>query len=146
MFELSSQFHKQIPLLSRKKTITIIDDIEKIRIRFKALEGLKAIMTISSLYKSLELEAGGEKNPIDLIHEELPTKFSKMKPETEEYEVAQKMLNTMGPTHTKFDLDLIEVYKLDNATQKAENWAFRKVKSRLLWFGGRKTEHAHIMK
>jgi hypothetical protein len=56
------------------------------------------------------------------------------------------MLKTMGPTHNKFELELIEVYRLNNSTQKAENWAFRKVKSRLLWFGGRKTEHASILK
>ena len=52
----------------------------------------------------------------------------------------------MGPTHKNFDLELLEVYRLNNEQQSAENWAFRKVRSRLLWFGGRKTEQAHVLK
>jgi hypothetical protein len=66
----------------------MVDDIEKIRARFKVLEGLKAALTVAEIYKSLHLEAGGEKNPVDLIHEELPTKFMKMKSDSPEFEIA----------------------------------------------------------
>ena len=78
IFELSSNFAKVVPLLSKKKTINLIDDIEKIRARFRILEGLRSVMTICEIYKGLILERGSEKNPIDLIHQELPTKFMKV--------------------------------------------------------------------
>jgi hypothetical protein len=103
-------------------------------------------MTIAEIYKSLELEQGGEKNPIDLIHQDLPTKFMKIASDSKEFDLVGKMLNTMGPNHSNFTLELVEVYNLVNSAQKAENWAFRKIKSRLLWFGARMTDHAHILK
>lgn len=78
IFELSSNFAKVVPLLSKKKTINLIDDIEKIRARFRILEGLRSVMTICEIYKGLNLERGSEKNPIDLIHQDLPTKFMKV--------------------------------------------------------------------
>lgn len=102
-------------------------------------------MTISELYKSLNLKAGGEKNPVDLIYDETPTKFIKMNSESDEVNLAKEMIKTMGPTHKNFELEVIECYRLNNDTQKAENWAFRNVKSRLLWLGARKTEFAHIL-
>lgn len=85
IFELSSSFARVVPLLSKKKTISIIDDIEKIRARFRILEGLRSIMTICEIYKGLQIERGSEKNPIDLIHQELPTKFMKIQSSSEEF-------------------------------------------------------------
>lgn len=103
-------------------------------------------MTICEIYKGIQLERGSEKNPIDLIHQELPTKFMKVKSSSEEFQVVEKMLGVMGTTHTNFSLELIDVFNLSNQTQKAENWPFRKLTSRLLWYGGKHTDVAHIMR
>lgn len=116
IFELSSNFAKLVPLLSKKKTISLIDDIEKIRARFRILEGLRSIMTICEIYKGLHLERGSEKNPIDLIHQELPTKFMRILNTSEEFQVVEKMLGVMGTTHTNFSLELIDVFNLANQT------------------------------
>lgn len=146
IFELSDQFDKYIPLLRRKSTVNLIDDVEKLKIRFMVVEHLRDIITSVELFRAIEMKSGAEKNPIDLIYSRLNTHLEKVERESEAYELVLQMMTTHGENHNAFELELKDVFYLKNEEQDVSFYPFRKLERKLLWLGGRNSKISSVLK
>lgn len=146
IFQLSEKFDQYIPILRRKANVNLIDDLDKLKMRFSVVEHVRDVLPSVELYKAIVMKSGAEKNPIDLIYGKLETHLVKIEKETEEFELVVQMMGTHGKNHGTFELELRDVFALKNNEQEVNFYPFKKINRKLLWLGGRASKMGCILK
>lgn len=146
IFGLSEKFDKFVPMLRRKSSVNLIDNLDKIRTRFTVVEHLRDIITPVKLYKAIQMKSGAEKNPIDLIYNRLGFEISKVEKESKEHDLVLQMMGTHGEIHQNFELELRDIFSVKGDEIEVDFYPFRKLDRKLLWLGGRESKMANILK
>lgn len=135
VFELSSKFSELIPQMNQRSSSFLIDDILKLRQKFSTVCQLRGVVTYLELIKELDLFSGNEFNPIDNLFPKLKTTLVRIPNQSEERVKIEQGLVTHGKKHSRFDLNLRDLYRIEKEDQRAAFWPFRKLNRKLLWHG-----------
>jgi poly [ADP-ribose] polymerase len=133
--DLSSQFYSLIPHNFGKKKPPAIDTLDLIKQKTDMLESLSNLEIASKLLK----KHSATSNPVDDAYNSLKCELVPVDPTSEEYSLVQKyMKNTHGPTHSSYNLEIAQLFKVDRQGEKQrfESSSYKQNK-RLLFHGSR---------
>lgn len=136
--EASNRFYTMIPHDFGVKRPPIIDTIETIT---KKTEMLESLLEMEVAYGLLKEETDEKKNPVDAHYEQLKTEIHPLKNGSEEFELLHNYVkNTHAPTHTNYNLEVEEIFKVVRKGEDRRYKPFKRLHNRqLLWHGTRKS-------
>ena len=148
LLHLSNRFYTLVPHNFGMRAPPIIDSIDRLKAKIEMVELLVDVEIATSLLKQTEEELG--KNPIDIRYEKLNSDILPIEKSAEEYKLVKQYLqNTAGPTHDKYKLKLLEIFKVDRFGESERfdqfvDSAMRK-NIKLLWHGSRLSNFVGIL-
>lgn len=142
--DASNKFYTLIPHSFSVKRPQVIDSIKLVNAKNEMLESLLSMETI---YGFLEGENGSKINPLDACYEKLRTDIVPLDKTSAEFKLLVGVVkNTHGPTHGKFSLEVLDIFKV---VRYGEDERFREFRSmsnhRLLWHGSRLMNYVSIL-
>lgn len=142
--EASNRFYTMIPHDFGVKRPPIINSIEAVSEKNEMLESL---LQMELAYGLLKEEGDEEKNPLDGHYEQLKTDIVPLDKSASEYELlCNYVKNTHAPTHTNYNLDIEEIFKVVRKGEDRRYKPFKKMHNRqLLWHGSRLTNFVGIL-
>ncbi|XP_057375283.1 poly [ADP-ribose] polymerase 1-like [Daphnia carinata] len=137
LVDVSNQFYTLIPHDFGRKTPPVLDNCEIIKSKLDMLESLMEIEVAFNLLKTGD--AVKDKNPIDAHYEKLNTEIEVLDKSSEEFKLIETYAkNTHGATHTRYTLEVEEVFKVVRKDESERFQPFSKWHNRrLLWHGSR---------
>lgn len=102
-------------------------------------------MELEVAYNLMKTSSGD--NGVDSYYEQLKTEIDVLDRDADEFTIIREYVkNTHAPTHSQYDLDIVEVFKVKRHGEEKRHKPFRKLHNRkLLWHGSRKTNFAGIL-
>lgn len=93
------------------------------------------------------MKTSGDDHSIDAYYEQLKTNMDVLDETSEEFSIIQEYVrNTHAATHSQYELDIVQVFKISRLGEEKRFKPFRKLHNRkLLWHGSRKTNFAGIL-
>ncbi|KAG8550183.1 hypothetical protein GDO81_027891 [Engystomops pustulosus] len=145
LLDLSNRFYTLIPHDFGMKKPPLLDNVDYIQAKVQMLDNLLDIEVAYSLLKGGTNDA--EKDPIDVKYEKLKTGIKVVDKESEEAKVIhQYVKNTHAETHNAYDLEIIDIFKIDREGEGQRYKPFKQLHNRqLLWHGSRTTNFAGIL-
>lgn len=142
--DASNRFYTLVPHSFGTEMPPILDKLDAITEKIQMLDSL---IEIELAYSMLNEETDSNTNPIDGHYEQLKTDLTVLEKETEEFKVLQKYVqNTHAETHRDFELDVVDIFKVNRKGEDRRYKPFRKLHNRkLLWHGSRLTNWAGIL-
>lgn len=140
----SNQFYTLIPHDFGVERPPIIDKVEMVTAKTEMLESL---MEMEFAYGLLKTETDDTMSPIDGHYKQLNTELQALKHDSSEFALLKKYVqNTHAATHSNFELEVEEIFKVDRAGEKRRYKPFKKLHNRkLLWHGSRLTNYIGIL-
>lgn len=142
--EASNRFYTMIPHDFGVQRAPIINTTEMVSAKTEMLESL---LEMELAYGLLNEETDDEKNPLDAHYAQLKTDISPLDKKSSEFEMlCNYVKNTHAPTHTNYDLDIDEIFKVTRKGEERRYKPFKKLHNRqLLWHGSRLTNYIGIL-
>lgn len=102
-------------------------------------------MELEIAYNLMKTSDGS--HSLDAYYEQLKTDIELLDKEAEEFSIIQEYVkNTHAPTHSQYELEIVEVFKIKRQGEEKRFKPFRKLHNRkLLWHGSRRTNFAGIL-
>ncbi|KRT82026.1 hypothetical protein AMK59_5757, partial [Oryctes borbonicus] len=140
--DATNRFYTFVPHSFGIDNPPVIDDEETIKKKVEMLENLMELEVAYSLMKTSDGD-----NSVDSYYEQLKTDIDILETESEEFNIIKEYVkNTHAPTHTQYDLEVLEAFKVRRQGEEKRYKPFRKLHNRkLLWHGSRKTNFAGIL-
>ncbi|XP_029448906.1 poly [ADP-ribose] polymerase 1 [Rhinatrema bivittatum] len=145
ILDLSNRFYTLIPHNFGMKKPPLLNNLEYIQAKVQMLDNLLDIEVAYSLLKSGGEDAG--KNPIDINYEKLKTDIKVIKKDSEEAKILEQYVkNTHAATHNTYDLEIVDIFKIEREGERQRFRPFQELHNRqLLWHGSRTTNFAGIL-
>lgn len=143
----SNHFYTLIPHnFGDRRSPPVIRSIDEINKKADMLHNLLELEVAYNLIMN-EVAVNGARNPWDLHYDQLHTEISVVDPETEEYERLDRYLrHTHGHTHRSFDLEIVDIFRVERNGERNRYKKFPKLANRkLLWHGSRTTNFVGIL-
>lgn len=123
----------------------MLDTLEQVESLRQMLDSLLEIECAYSLLKTEDTEEHA--NPLDKHYEQLKTSLEPLEKTSEEYDLLKKYVhNTHAETHKMYDLEIIDIFKVNRQGETRRYKPFKKLHNRkLLWHGSRLTNFAGIL-
>lgn len=146
LLDYSNQFYTLIPHDFGMQKPPLLDTEEVISTKTQMLDSLMEIEFAYSILKSEDNE-GESKDPLDVHFEKLHTDMEVVPRTSEEYkDLSEYVKNTHGSTHSHYNLDLMEVFKITRKGESKRYKPFAGFDNRmLLWHGSRLTNYVGIL-
>ncbi|CAI5467286.1 unnamed protein product, partial [Closterium sp. Yama58-4] len=145
--DASNRFFTLIPTVNP----TAIRTLEALTTKIRMLEALRDMEVTSTLLSASkgagegEGEGGEKEDPVDRHYRQLQCGLSPLDPSDADYSLVKEYLHkTHAPTHKEWELELLDVFRVDRSGEKQ---AFRAdIKNHmLLWHGSRVTNYVGIL-
>ncbi|XP_049283298.1 poly [ADP-ribose] polymerase [Anopheles funestus] len=146
--DASNRFYSFIPHNFGVSAVKVLDTIEQVKEKQTMLESLMEIeFAYSLLNESDEDDGKSGKNPLDVHYEQLKTVIEPMARDSEEFGLLEQYVrNTHAETHTSYDLEIAEIFRIKRKGEDRRYQPFKKLHNRkLLWHGSRLTNFAGIL-
>lgn len=93
------------------------------------------------------MKSTGSENSIDSYYEKLRTEIEVVDTSSDEFIIIKEYLkNTHAPTHSSYELQIVQAFKVNRHGEEKRFKPFRKLHNRkLLWHGSRRTNYAGIL-
>ncbi|XP_055614181.1 poly [ADP-ribose] polymerase [Uranotaenia lowii] len=142
--DASNRFYSLIPHNFGVETPPVMDTVEVVKEKQDMLDSL---MEIEIAYSLLNAETDETKNPLDAHYEQLKTEIETLKPASEEFKILEQYVkNTHAETHTAYELEIQEIFKIKRKGEDRRFKPFKKLHNRkLLWHGSRLTNFVGIL-
>jgi len=145
LLDASNRFYTLIPHDFGMKKPPLLDNLELIQAKVGMLDNLLEIEVAYSLLKMGEDDVA--KDPLDVNYEKLQTDLEVLSKDSKEFSVIQDYVkNTHAETHTQYELEVVEVFKVNRHGEGERFQPFKELHNRrLLWHGSRTTNYAGIL-
>lgn len=145
LLDASNRFYTLLPHDFGMKKPPLLDNLELIKTKVGMLDNLLDIEVAYSLLKSGEGDLA--KDPLDVNYEKLQTDLEVLANDSEEFSMINDYVkNTHAETHTQYELNVIEVFKVNRHGEADRFQPFKELHNRrLLWHGSRTTNYAGIL-
>ncbi|XP_006897812.1 PREDICTED: poly [ADP-ribose] polymerase 1 [Elephantulus edwardii] len=145
ILDLSNRFYTLIPHDFGMKKPPLLNNADSVQAKVEMLDNLLDIEVAYSL-----LRGGSEdssKDPIDVNYEKLKTEIKVVDKDSEEAKIIRKYVkNTHATTHNAYDLEVIDIFKIEREGETQRYKPFQQLHNRrLLWHGSRTTNFAGIL-
>lgn len=142
--DASNRFYTLIPHDFGVQRPPIIDTVQQITTKTEMLESL---LEMELAYDLLNGETDANKNPLDGHYEQLKCDIASIDKSSDEFKLlCDYVKNTHGATHTNFELEVDEVFKVARSGEERRYKPFKKLHNRqLLWHGSRLTNYVGIL-
>lgn len=141
-----NQFYTLIPHNFGERLPPVIKTIDEINTKAQMLQNLIELEVAYNLLNN-EAVSDDERNPFDCYYDQLHTDLSVVDPESDEYEWLERYLRqTHADTHKSYDLEIVNIFKVDRSGERRRFETFAKMDNRkLLWHGSRTTNFVGIL-
>uniref|UniRef100_A0AAV3AJQ4 Poly [ADP-ribose] polymerase n=2 Tax=Pyxicephalus adspersus TaxID=30357 RepID=A0AAV3AJQ4_PYXAD len=145
LLDLSNRFYTLIPHDFGMKKPPLLDNVEYIQAKVQMLDNLLDIEVAYSLLRGSTEDS--EKDPIDVKYEKIKTDIKVVDKDSEEAKIIRQYVkNTHAETHNTYDLEVLEIFKIEREGEKQRYKPFKQLHNRqLLWHGSRTTNFAGIL-
>ncbi|XP_018423552.1 PREDICTED: poly [ADP-ribose] polymerase 1 [Nanorana parkeri] len=145
LLDLSNRFYTLIPHDFGMKKPRLLDNVEYIQAKVQMLDNLLDIEVAYSLLRGGTEDS--EKDPIDVKYEKIKTVINVVDKDSEEAKIIhQYVKNTHADTHNAYDLEILDIFKIEREGEKQRYKPFKQLNNRqLLWHGSRTTNFAGIL-
>lgn len=148
--EATNRFYTLIPQSFGVDTPPLLDTKEQVQ---SLSDMLDSLMEIECAYSMLKKEEDNEEkvedevSPIDKHYEQLKTKLVPIDRDSDEFKTLEKYVqNTHAETHRTYDLEIVDIFKVERSGEARRFKPFKKLHNRkLLWHGSRTTNYAGIL-
>ncbi|XP_032296678.1 poly [ADP-ribose] polymerase [Drosophila virilis] len=143
--DASNRFYTLIPHSFGVNAPPLIETIEQIENLRQMLDSLAEIEVAYNLIKNEDHL--GNINPLDKHYEQLKTHLEPIDKNSEEFTILNKYVqNTHASTHSSYELQVIDVFKVARQGEARRFKPFKKLQNRkLLWHGSRLTNFVGIL-
>lgn len=141
----SNHFYTLVPHDFGTERPTIINTAELIQTKTEMIE---ALMEIEIAYGMLNIDdSKSDINSLDAYYEKLKTDITTLSHDDDEFKLLHKYVkNTHAQTHSNYELEVQEIYKVVRQGESRRYKPFKKLHNRkLLWHGSRVTNFVGIM-
>ncbi|XP_053548122.1 poly [ADP-ribose] polymerase 1-like [Bombina bombina] len=145
LLDLSNRFYTLIPHDFGMKKPPLLDNLDYIQAKVQMLDNLLDIEVAYSLLRGGTDD--GQKDPIDVKYEKIKTDIKVVDQDSEESKIIKQYVkNTHAATHNAYDLEVLDIFKIDREGEKQRYRPFKQLHNRqLLWHGSRATNFAGIL-
>ncbi|XP_062938873.1 poly [ADP-ribose] polymerase 1 isoform X2 [Cynocephalus volans] len=145
ILDLSNRFYTLIPHDFGMKKPPLLNNADSVQAKVEMLDNLLDIEVAYSLLRGGSDDSS--KDPIDVNYEKLKTDIKVVDKDSEEAEVIRKYVkNTHATTHNAYDLEVVDIFKIEREGESQRYKPFRQLHNRrLLWHGSRTTNFAGIL-
>ncbi|KAK7863506.1 hypothetical protein R5R35_009060 [Gryllus longicercus] len=145
--DASNRFYTLIPHDFGVDVPPVINTEDMIKQKLEMVESLMEMEVAYSLLKTSTTDSKGDAHILDSHYEKLKTDIEIVEKDSEEFVLLQNYVkNTHGATHTSYELEILEVFKVKRQGEDKRFKPFRKLHNRkLLWHGSRLTNFAGIL-
>lgn len=145
LLDLSNRFYTLIPHDFGMKKPPLLNNIEYIQAKVQMLDNLLDIEVAYSLLRGGTEDS--EKDPIDVKYEKIKTEIKVVDKDSEEANIIhQYVKNTHAETHNTYELEILDIFKIEREGEKQRYKPFKQLHNRqLLWHGSRTTNFAGIL-
>ncbi|XP_006871190.1 PREDICTED: poly [ADP-ribose] polymerase 1-like [Chrysochloris asiatica] len=145
ILDLSNRFYTLIPHDFGMKKPPLLNNADSVQAKVEMLDNLLDIEVAYSLLRGGSDDSS--KDPIDVNYEKLKTEMKVIDRDSEEAEIIRKYVkNTHATTHNAYDLEVIDIFKIEREGENQRYKPFRQLHNRrLLWHGSRTTNFAGIL-
>ncbi|XP_063300132.1 poly [ADP-ribose] polymerase 1 [Pelobates fuscus] len=145
LLDLSNRFYTLIPHDFGMKKPPLLNNSDYIQAKVQMLDNLLDIEVAYSLLMGGTDD--GEKDPIDVKYEKLKTDIKVVDKDSEEAKIIhQYVKNTHAETHNNYELEIVDIFKIDREGERQRYKPFKQLHNRqLLWHGSRTTNFAGIL-
>lgn len=142
--EATNRFYTLIPHDFGVQRAPVIDNDEMVNAKSEMLESL---LEMELAYGLLNEETDDKKSPLDGHYEQLKNDIQALDKKSDEFKLLEQYVkNTHAPTHTNYDLDVQEIFKVARKGEERRYKPFKKLHNRqLLWHGSRTTNFVGIL-
>jgi poly [ADP-ribose] polymerase 1 len=142
--DATNRFYTLVPHAFGVAQPTLIETLEEVKNKTEMLDSL---LEIELAYSLLNTKVKGEKHPVDEHYAQLKTEMEPMTHESEEFKLLEQYVhNTHGATHTNYELEVLEIFKVRRENEHRRYKPFKKLHNRkLLWHGSRLTNFVGIL-
>ncbi|XP_072459353.1 poly [ADP-ribose] polymerase 1 [Notamacropus eugenii] len=145
ILDLSNRFYTLIPHDFGMKKPPLLNNIDCVQAKVQMLDNLLDIEVAYSLLRGGSED--GSKDPIDVNYEKLKTDIKVVDQNSEEADIIRQYVkNTHATTHNAYDLEIIDIFKIEREGESQCYKPFKQLHNRrLLWHGSRATNFAGIL-
>uniref|UniRef100_A0A2K5XI50 Poly [ADP-ribose] polymerase n=1 Tax=Mandrillus leucophaeus TaxID=9568 RepID=A0A2K5XI50_MANLE len=145
ILDLSNRFYTLIPHDFGMKKPPLLNSADSVQAKVEMLDNLLDIEVAYSLLRGGSDDSS--KDPIDVNYEKLKTDIKVVGRDSEEAEIIRKYVkNTHATTHNAYDLEVIDIFKIEREGECQRYKPFKQLHNRrLLWHGSRTTNFAGIL-
>ncbi|XP_055275757.1 poly [ADP-ribose] polymerase 1 [Moschus berezovskii] len=145
ILDLSNRFYTLIPHDFGMKKPPLLNNADSVQAKVEMLDNLLDIEVAYSLLRGGSDDSS--KDPIDVNYEKLKTDIKVVDKDSEEAEIIRKYVkNTHATTHNAYDLEVIDIFKIEREGESQRYKPFKQLHNRrLLWHGSRTTNFAGIL-
>lgn len=145
LLDASNRFYTLIPHDFGMKKPPLLDNLELIQAKVGMLDNLLDIEVAYSLLKSGDEDLA--KDPLDVNYEKLKTDLEVLSKDGKEFSLIDEYVkNTHAETHQQYELEILEVFKVNRHGENERFQPFKELHNRrLLWHGSRNTNYAGIL-
>ncbi|XP_041564508.1 poly [ADP-ribose] polymerase isoform X2 [Drosophila elegans] len=145
LIDATNRFYTLIPHNFGVKSPTLIETHKQIEDLRQMLDSLTEIEVAYRLIKTED--ATDNINPLDKHYMQLKTELVPLDKSSEEFSILNKYVkNTHASTHSSYDLDVVDVFKVARQGEARRYKPFKKLHNRkLLWHGSRLTNFIGIL-
>lgn len=143
--EQSNRFYTLVPHDFGVQRAPVLETNEQVATKTEMIESLMEMELAYGLLN--ENEGDSKKSPIDCHYEQLKTDIAPIPHDSEEFALLTNYLkNTHGKTHSNFELDIEDIFKVARKGEDRRYKPFKKMHNRqLLWHGSRLTNYVGIL-
>lgn len=139
----SNEFYTLIPHGFSVNRPPIIDSIDMVKAKNEMLESL---LNVGMIYGFLEGENGEKTNPLDACYQKMKSEISPLDKNTIEFkQICDIVRNTHGKTHTKYTLEVVDVFKVKRKREDVRSRKYKNLARQMLWHGSRLTNFVSIL-
>ncbi|KAJ3158236.1 Poly [ADP-ribose] polymerase 2 [Geranomyces michiganensis] len=140
--QYTSLFYTIIPHNFGMRRPQLINTPQLLKAKLQMVEALGDIEIATEIINATNKNL--EKDPVDLHHDKLHTKFSVVEPNTETYKLVEKyMKNTHASTHGGYELEIEDLFEIQREGEEKRAQGLHNKK--LLWHGSRLTNYVGIL-
>ncbi|XP_017873447.1 PREDICTED: poly [ADP-ribose] polymerase [Drosophila arizonae] len=143
--DATNRFYTLIPHSFGVHAPPLIETIEQVESLRQMLDSLSEIEIAYNLIK--HEDTSEEKNPLDKHYEKLKTQLEPIDKKSDEFKLLKNYVqNTHASTHSSYELEIIDVFKVARQGEARRFKPFKKLHNRkLLWHGSRLTNFVGIL-
>ncbi|KAG1667338.1 Poly [ADP-ribose] polymerase 1 [Nymphon striatum] len=145
LLDASNRFYTYIPHDFGMKKPPLLDSEEVIKHKIEMLDSLLEIEIAYNMLKGAMDDKS--KDPVDTHYDKLKTDISVLENSCDEFKMIEEYVsNTHADTHSSYDLNVLEAFKINRHGEDKRFKPFKKLNNKkLLWHGSRITNYGGIL-